>query len=198
MLNHDFGAGFADPVRDAQGSFRAILDALANPGRPQRLVLTDNVSSHLKGELVSALLTLTDHDTPIWLSPAIDTEAVRNFVTFHTGAPLVTETQKASFAFVALGDALPDLSRFNLGTQEYPDRSTTIIVELPALTGGPTLTLRGPGIRETQEISPQGLPDDFVRQWRENRALFPRGVDLLLVAHGEVLGLPRTSRIVEA
>lgn len=198
MLSHDLGAGFADPVVDAQAVFRAILDALANPGTPQKLVSMSGTSAALTSELVSTLLTLTDHDTTIWLSPALDVDAVKGFVGFHTGATVVSDPVKANFAFVARGDAMPELGRCNLGTQEYPDRSTTIIAEVPELTGGAKLVLRGPGIRETQAISPVGLPHDFVVQWSENRELFPRGVDLLLVAGGQVMGLPRSTRIVEA
>ena len=198
MLSHDFGAGFADPVRGAQGVFRAVLDALAQPGTAQKLGGTSDGLGALGRELVSTLLTLSDHDTAIWLSPALDVDAVRSFVGFHTGAPIVAQTAKAAFAFVALGNAWPDLAQCNLGTQEYPDRSTTLVVEVSALSGGPVLVLRGPGIRDTQEISPVGLPEDFVRQWGENREIFPRGVDLLLVADGQVVGLPRTTRIVEA
>jgi len=194
MLSHDFGAGFADPVRDAQAVFRAVLDALANPGTPQKLV----AANAQMRELGSILLALTDHDTTIWLSAGQQTGTVKSFVGFHTGAAVMSDPAKANFAFVGLGDALPDLGKCNLGTQEYPDRSTTIVAELPSLTGGPKLVLRGPGIRDTHEISPMGLPGDFVAQWAENRDLFPRGIDLLLVADGQVMGLPRSTRIVEA
>lgn len=198
MLSHDFGAGFADPVVDAQAAFRAILDALANPGTLQKLEGTSDGSGALGRDLVSTLLTLSDHDTTIWLSPALDVDAVKGFVGFHTGATVVSDPAKANFAFVALGDAMPELALCNLGTQEYPDRSTTVVAEVPALSGGEKLVLRGPGIRETQEIGPVGLPEDFMGQWADNRELFPRGVDLLLVAGGQVMGLPRSSRIVEA
>ena len=198
MLSHDFGAGFADPVVDAQAAFRAVLDALANPGTQQKLTRMSGDCAALTSELASTLLTLADHDTAIWLSLALNSDPVKGFVGFHTGATVVSDPAKASFAFVALGDAMPELARCNLGTQEYPDRSTTIIAEVPALNGGAQLVLRGPGIRETQEISPVGLPGDFVAQWSDNRELFPRGVDLLLVAGGQVMGLPRSSRIVEA
>lgn len=198
MLSHDFGAGFADPVRDAQAAFRAILDALANPGTQQKLANMSDGSAALTSELASTLLTLGDHDTTIWLSPALNADAVKGFVSFHTGATVVDDLARANFAFVASGDTMPELARCNLGSQEYPDRSTTIIAEVPDLRGGEKLVLRGPGIRETQEISPVGLPGDFVAQWAENRELFPRGVDLLLVAGGQVMGLPRSSRIVEA
>jgi hypothetical protein len=37
-----------------------------------------------------------------------------------------------------------------------------------------------------------GLPQNFVAQRTANRALFPRGVDLLLVSGGSLAALPRT------
>jgi alpha-D-ribose 1-methylphosphonate 5-triphosphate synthase subunit PhnH len=66
---------------------------------------------------------------------------------------------------------------------------------VPSLTGGPDLVLRGPGINDHWLAAPQGLPADFLAQWADNRVLFPRGVDLLLVSGGQVMGLPRTTRI---
>lgn len=197
MLSHDFGAGFAEPVRDAQSCFRAVLDALAHPGKAQKLLASGQRLEPLQAQLASIMLTLSDHDTPIWLSPALLEGDVSGFVGFHTGAPIVGDPARANFAFVALGDPWPKLAECNLGTDEYPDRSTTIVAEVPALTGGPKMMLAGPGIAGTQEFTPAGLPEDFSLQWSENRALFPRGVDLLLIADDQVIGLPRSSRIVE-
>lgn len=197
MLTDDFGAGFADPVRDAQANFRAILDALARPGTIHQLACTSTGVASLTAELAAILLTLADHDTPLFVSPRLDDAAVHGFVGFHTGAPLTSDMSCAAFAFVAPGDALPDLAGCNLGTQDYPDRSTTLVVAVPALTLGPDRVLTGPGIEDHWHIAPQGLPDDFTAQWAANRDLFPRGIDLLLVAGGQVMGLPRTTRISE-
>lgn len=196
---HNVLAGaFADPVLQSQSAFRALMDALANPGTARKLVTPPSIGGHLTPELVSALLTLTDHDTSIWLDEALQSEpAGMDYLTFHTGAPVVREPSRATLAFASSADALPRLDEFNLGTQEYPDRSTTVILAVPALTGGPALTLRGPGVKDAVHISPSGLPGDFVAQWDANRALFPRGVDLLLVADGQVMGLPRSTRITE-
>jgi alpha-D-ribose 1-methylphosphonate 5-triphosphate synthase subunit PhnH len=91
--------------------------------------------------------------------------------------------------------ALPALSRFALGSDEYPDRSTTIALAVTSLAGGPVLTLRGPGIKEARTIAPAGLPEGFLGQWADNRALFPRGVDVLLLSGGQVIGVPRTTRL---
>ena len=92
---------------------------------------------------------------------------------------------------------MPPLSGFALGTPEYPDRSTTLILQVETLADGRALTLSGPGIRETRGIAPQPLPGHFEMQWRENNALYPRGVDIILAAPDAVACLPRTTRIGE-
>ena len=190
--------GFSEPVRQAQSSFRAIMDALANPGTVQKFVDLAPAHGPLSGELVSTLLTLSDQDTSIWLSDELRrTPDVEGFVAFHTGAPIVSETGHAVFAFAGAAGELPKLDAFNLGTQEYPDRSTTIVLGVTAFAGGDELVIRGPGIKDHGHIGPVGLPTDFVAQWAANRELFPRGVDLLLVGDGAVMGLPRSTRIAE-
>jgi alpha-D-ribose 1-methylphosphonate 5-triphosphate synthase subunit PhnH len=190
--------GFADPVLQSQTAFRAIMDALANPGTPQKLVTPPSIRSSISAELASILLTVSDHDTGIWLDDPLRSDAsVLKFVNFHAGAPIVRESGRAVFAFATSAEHLPRFDQFNLGTQEYPDRSTTIVLSVEALTGGAQLITRGPGIKDHGHISPVGLPGDFVAQWADNRELFPRGIDLLLVADGAVMGLPRSSRISE-
>ena len=196
-MDTSFEGGFANPVFDAQTSFRAIMDALANPGTAHKLAETALAQGPLSAELASTLLTLSDADTHIWLSDSLRTAPVEAFIAFHTGAPLTREPGRATFALVANVDELPRFDQFNLGTQEYPDRSTTIVLAVPALSGGPDMLLRGPGINDHIHCSPAGLPEDFLTQWADNRELFPRGIDLLLVSDGQVMGLPRSTRISE-
>jgi alpha-D-ribose 1-methylphosphonate 5-triphosphate synthase subunit PhnH len=190
--------GFADPVLQSQTAFRAIMDALANPGTVQKLGAPTSMRSGISVELAGVLLTLSDHDTSIWLDDRLRANsAVLEFVSFHTGAPVVREPGRAVFAFAGGAEHLPRFDQFNLGTQEYPDRSTTIVLAVEALTGGAELITHGPGIKGHGHISPIGLPGDFSTQWSANRELFPRGIDLLLVADGAVMGLPRSTRIAE-
>ena len=197
-MDNMLDGGFTDPVLQSQASFRAIMDALANPGTQRDLVIPPAIVLSMAAELVSTLLTLTDHDTPIWLDNGLrEDSAISAFISFHAGAPIVKEPGRAAFAFASAADRLPGFDQFNLGTQEYPDRSTTIVLAVPSLSGAQTLVLRGPGIKDHLHISPAGLPGDFIAQWEANRALFPRGVDLLLVANGQVMGLPRSTRIAE-
>jgi alpha-D-ribose 1-methylphosphonate 5-triphosphate synthase subunit PhnH len=188
--------GFAEPVFGAQATFRALMDALANPGQVQALSAPLESPAGLAPELAAVALTMCDHDTNVWLDPDLmESEAVLAWLRFHTAAPLTTDPSLAQFALVSSADALPALEQFALGTDQYPDRSTTIALSVPSLTGGTDLTLRGPGIDDHMHISPQGLPSEFLAQWANNRGEFPRGVDLLLVSGSQVLGLPRTTRI---
>ena len=189
-------AGFADPVLGAQSTFRAVMDALARPGTAQTVDFPAAPPKPLTAELAAVALTLFDHDTPVWLDPALmESDAVCTWLAFHTGAPVTTEPADAAFALVTAADLLPAIERFAQGSDEYPDRSTTIVLAAPTLDGGHALSLRGPGIEESAVIAPTGLPADFVAQYAQNRARFPRGVDLLLTTPGKVLGLPRSTRV---
>ena len=190
--------GFAEPVFGAQLTFRAIMDALANPGQRQKLDHALDAPAGLAPELAAIALTLCDHDTLLWLDPSlVENAAIVAWLRFHTAAPLTTDPGGAQFALVADVSTLPPLDCFALGTDEYPDRSTAIALALPTLSGGADLTLRGPGILDHGHIAPPGLPADFVTHWADNRQLFPRGIDLLLAAEGQIIGLPRTTRITQ-
>ena len=115
------------------------------------------------------------------------------YVAERHGAKTQHKTAEALIADPAL---LPELSRFGQGSDEYPDRSTTLLVA--ATAPAQAVRLKGPGIKD-ERVTRLALPaEDFVVQWAENRARFPRGVDLLLAGDGHVTGLPRSTRLLEA
>ncbi len=60
------------------------------------------------------------------------------------------------------------------------------------------LTITGPGIKDTGTLTVAGITGDFIAQWALNRELFPCGVDVVFAGAGQMVGLPRTTRIVEA
>ncbi|QFT58841.1 Alpha-D-ribose 1-methylphosphonate 5-triphosphate synthase subunit PhnH [Sulfitobacter sp. THAF37] len=185
MQSQALTGGFADAPTDSAIAFREIMQVMARPGRIARIggATPPAPLSIAAGTLV---LTLCDPDTPVYLAPGHDTPPIRDWITFHTGAPF---TDQAHAAF-ALGDwgALSGQA-FSVGTPEYPDRSTTLIVEMPELTSeGPTL--RGPGIRDTAQLS---LPE--LDRFRENAALFPLGNDFFFTAGRHVAALPRSTRV---
>lgn len=189
--------GFADPVIAAQSVFRATMEALARPGTPQPIATDAAPPAPLTPELGALALTLVDADTSLWLDPSLAASPeIAAWLRFQTGVTLTTDPAAASFALVVDPALLPALDRFAQGTDEYPDRSTTLLVAAtaPALA----VTLRGPGINGQLDTK-LPLPSwDFLAQWAENRTRFPRGVDLVLAGQGQVIGLPRTTRISEA
>ena len=86
----------------------------------------------------------------------------------------------AHFAVVSRPAELIALDNFAQGTQEYPDRSATLILELERLGPSGPLILDGPGIRTTARLDAAPLPDRFLAQWNQNLSRYPRGVDVIL------------------
>jgi alpha-D-ribose 1-methylphosphonate 5-triphosphate synthase subunit PhnH len=181
--------GFAEPVGDAQASFRAVLQAMAEPGRIVTIGAGLTPPAPLDPATAAVLLTLVDADTPLWLDPAA--AAAEPWIIFHCGAPL-TAPESAAFG-VTLG--LPDLRWFAAGTHDAPELGATLIVQLPALGAGPAWRLQGPGLEHPGRLLATGLPDDFARQWARNTASYPRGIDLVLCAGHSVTALPRTVQV---
>lgn len=187
--------GLADPVFDAQRVFRAVLDALAHPGRIVAIDAALQPPPPLGVAAAALLLTLTDSDTPVWLDAAAFTPELAAHLGFHCGCPRVLNPEEARFAVIADPAAMPPLSAFDQGTAAYPDRSATLIVEVAALEGGCPWTLAGPGIKDRAAFAPQGLPEAFPGWLAENRARFPMGVDLLFTCAGRLAALARTTRL---
>jgi alpha-D-ribose 1-methylphosphonate 5-triphosphate synthase subunit PhnH len=183
--------GLADPSHDAQQLFRAILDATSHPGRIVSLPGAPVGPGTLSAAATAYLLTLADRDTPVWLAPEFDRPEVRNFLRFHAGAPIVTTRAEASFGVVMAGTPQP-FDGFNLGTDAYPDRSATLLIEVPDLRSGPIRRWRGPGIADRASVGIAGLGEEFWNDWAANHGLFPCGVDLVFTAGTELCALPRS------
>ncbi|HQS08001.1 MAG: phosphonate C-P lyase system protein PhnH [Rhizobiales bacterium 24-66-13] len=189
-------SGFADAPREAQEVFKAVMWALARPGLPVPLRTRLAPPAPLSPDMAAIALALLDYETPVWLDPALAAApAVAAFLRFHTSAPLVEAPAAGRFALIADGSALPDFARFALGEPDYPDRSTTLVVQVTTLGEGP-IQLEGPGIETRVGFAAAPLPADFSARLAANRQLFPLGVDLILVAPGAVLGLPRSARVI--
>jgi alpha-D-ribose 1-methylphosphonate 5-triphosphate synthase subunit PhnH len=191
-----FEGGFNDVVLNSQEVFRALMDAMANPGRVIPVANLAAAPAPLAPVTAAIAATLFDHDATVWCDKSISgSEAAVGWLKFHTGLDLTTEPADAQFALIRDIETMPSFDSFAKGTSEYPDRSTTIILQIDGFDGPHDLTLQGPGIEHTQSFSPSHLPKMFIEQWAANRGAFPRGIDLIFAGKHALAALPRTTRI---
>ena len=192
------GRGFGDPVIDSQAVFRAVMDAFAAPARAV-VVRVPSVEppSPLSAMSAAIILALCDFETTVWLDPALAGKPdVEDYIRFHTGAVLVDDPARAAFAMISDLEKMPPLDAFAQGNAEYPDQSTTLILQVDALSATGA-QFEGPGFQTRRRFEARPMPTGFERQWQGNTALFPRGVDLIFAAPNAIAALPRSSRLVE-
>lgn len=177
--------GFTNPPIQSAHIFRSVMQAMARPGAVQEVagVAPPEPLSQSAG---AVLLTLCDAETPIYLAGGVDCDAVRSWIAFHTGAPLVGPEQ-AMFAVGRWAELAP-VSAYPIGTSEYPDRSATLIVEQDELKTG--ARLKGPGIKDTAGLNIPG-----VAAFQANHKLFPLGMDFIFTCGDQLAALPRTTEV---
>ena len=184
--------GFADPVRDAQGCFRAVLEAMATPGSLHAAGTGLRAPEPLDPATAAVLLTLADADTPLWLAP--DCLPARDWISFHCGASVSDDIARAAFA---VARALPDLAHLHAGSDEAPEDSATLILQVRGFGAGKPLRLAGPGLAAPAALTIDGIPENFVAAWQDCHTLYPRGIDMILCAGTTLAALPRSVRITE-
>lgn len=186
MDTQALSGGFANAPFQSATAFRSIMNVMARPGRIETLTGAAP-TSELSTAAGVLLLTLCDPETPVYLAGKHDCPEVRDWLRFHTGAPLVG-ADKAMFA-IGTWEALLPVTQYPIGTAQYPDRSTSLIVEMEAHSSrGAVLT--GPGIETQTQFD---LP--AIEPFQLNAALFPLGNDFYFTAGDQIAALPRTTKI---
>lgn len=189
--------GFTDIVSESQASFRTVMDAFSYPALARDFSARSSAWGAMPATAVTLLLTLVDQDTAIWLDhPYAEDDELRACIAFYCGAPIVAEPARAAFAFISDAARIGDFARFAQGDADFPDRSTTLVVQTEDLHCGPHI-FSGPGVREPRGFGADRLIADFGVQWQKNRRSFPLGVDLIFVTDAKIVALPRSLRLLE-
>jgi len=183
----DIRPGFADPVRGAQATFRAVLTAMSRPGTLLAAGAGLIPPAPLDPATAAVLLTLIDAETAVWVDPAFD--AARPWIAFHCGANFARAPAEADFVVCRRWIDPADL---RMGDHETPQNGATMILQVAVLGAGPSWRLSGPGIAAEQRLDAGKLPPDFAARWAANHARFPCGIDLILCAGATIAAVPRS------
>lgn len=183
-----------DPIHDSQRLFRQILQAMSEPGTLRELQAPcPPQDSSIGSALWGALLTLCDLDTCLWIAPELDSQPLREALAFHTGCRISDDATQVDFALVT-PVTLERPPLFAIGSDSYPDRSTTLLVALDQLGKDGPWQLSGPGI-ETQHQLEVGSADALMTLLSHNRSHFPCGLDAILSCGERLAAIPRSTRI---
>lgn len=198
LADEGLARGFADPIAESQSVFRTLLDAMSRPGTLHEINAQLDLPDGMHDvAMMAACLALADRDTPFWCDGAMSSPQLETFLRFHSGATRVDEVAAASFVLIGDGLDVPTLAQLDLGTDEYPDRSATMLVRVSNLAQAPGLTVTGPGVNGSVTFSADGIRPGLWAERQSLAPLFPRGIDLILAEGPRFIALPRTSQVVE-
>jgi len=183
--------GFQDPVLDSQYTFRRVLDAMAHPGATVVVGQELKVPWPLNRATAAVCLSLLDYETPVWMDCAGNPD-IADWLTFHCGCPLTDAPGQARFAVFCNKVTTPVLEQFNIGQDEFPENSTTLILQVSSFEAGRIRQLRGPGIESVAQLSIPDLTEAFWSYWDQNHRLFPLGLDVLFTSDTILAALPRS------
>lgn len=179
---------------DSSRNFRAILDAMARPGHALAFNPEGDAPAPLLAGVATIVQTLCDFQSPIWLGQEFATSDISRFIKFHTGAALTEDPELASFALLQASATMPKLSTFAQGCHEYPDRSTTLIIQVDGFTGD-SVQFSGPGLKGQVNFGARGLSREFWQQMISNNLQYPLGLDVIFVSKAAIACCPRSTRV---
>jgi phosphonate C-P lyase system protein PhnH len=174
------GAAAAGRVPALHRAYRAVLVALAYPGRAVPVAPTT------AGALALVLLSTWDRGSRVALAgapPPLPWEPV----------PVpVAEAELLVVGGASSGGALARLPR---GDEAHPEAGATAVYAVPEAAVGQRVRLHGPGV--AGRLDTEVLLDGAELDARDAAcATWPLGVDLLFVdPRGRVAALPRTTRV---
>ncbi|MBW7982746.1 phosphonate C-P lyase system protein PhnH [Enterobacillus tribolii] len=185
---------FTLPVHNAQHHFRRLLKAMSEPGIIVTLPDTPAGWTPFSPATTGLLLTLSDQDTPLWLSPALNTELTRENLRFHCSSPLTDDSADAAIAVCDASLEVRQILSFTHGSDIAPETGATVIIQIDSLSGGRPLRLTGPGIADDRVIAPR-LPNSVLDYLSDRPLRFPQGIDFIFTCGERLLALPRTTHV---
>ena len=133
-LKH-WGYGYDDPALGSHQTFRAIFAAMEHPGQIVTIHENPGAPDVFNSASAATCLTLLDYETPVWTDVDWNSPAIY-WLQVDCESSVVTEPCMANFAIVTKPGNMPDLDYFRVGRYEYPEKATTIIVQVDDILPG--------------------------------------------------------------
>lgn len=186
--------GFDDPAFGSQRTFMAIFDAMEHPGRLVTIREYPYAPAVFNSASAAICLTLLDDKTSVWTdvywrSPAI------SWLQFACGSSVVTEPSIANFAIITKPAAMPALDNFRVGYYEYPEKPTTIVVQVDDILPGTDKNDANASADKTARLELKGVPKNFWYQWQQLFSRYPLGLDIFFTCDDVLFVLPKMMRI---
>ncbi|NOQ33693.1 MAG: phosphonate C-P lyase system protein PhnH [Methanosarcinales archaeon] len=183
-----------DVIFDSQRIFRALLDAMANPGRIIALPGIDIKPPAANRYPLLLLMTLLDHEVSFCVMGGAQTQ-VTEYLKTNTGSK-ESRLEDSDFILVCGGSSHGLIQSARVGTLEYPDESATVIYDLDSIgnDGGDVLfELSGPGIADKRMIGTSGIEQNEIEDVLAMRD-YPLGLDLIFSDKaGRIVCIPRST-----
>lgn len=185
-----------DFVHDGQKVFRALLEAMANPGR---ICDISSEAHHFAGDqcvLLALGCTLLDNEEKMYV------EKNRHLAEELHSLTLSRETslEEADFVFLSselnMGTLEQAFSHAKHGSYADPHTSATVILFTPEIEGETVLTLSGPGIDSERSLFTNAYVKNVVECMNKLAIEYPLGIDLIFCdAKGQLLAVPRLIKV---
>ena len=184
----------------SQKNYRRLLQALSRPGRVVRLEALGVVS--LFTAAIAVAECLLDSEVSICVIGNGGAPALQTAIVAATGVQLECQPA-ADFIFVAGASSRGGAGLAKRGCSESPEEGATLVYCIDSQPAGVAerfrVRLSGPGIPGANGIVPEmgGIPVEEFQELMTANADYPLGVDAFFVRpSGEVMGLPRSTRIL--
>lgn len=136
-------------------------------------------------------LTLLDRETPVWIDIEEQSSAV-SWLQYCCKSSVVTEPCMANFAIVTKPVNMPDLEYFRIGTYDYPENATTILVQVEDILPNVEYKIAGIGFGQRLHLELKGLSAHFWHQWRHLSGRHPLGIDVFITCEDVLTALPKS------
>ena len=197
-------------IHRIQRSFRAVMEAMARPGRPAMMPLAAGVQKRYPGirkPLATLIDMLVDQATTFSIANGCD-EALADAVSAETHARRVLPDQSAFVIVPEDADAPCDemaVAHAMAGSLIAPETGATVLIGCGRIAlrddgaespdGNANMhwvSVEGPGVKESHVFGVDRIDWAWARNRREDE--FPCGIDIVLAdEQGAVVAVPRTS-----